>query len=88
MARWCISPTTKPHAQIKTFEKAVLMSKAKKIFIAVVAIVLALLVAVDIAVSGYLVNYAIGRAGDGGDRNAEEVMMNRGRVFRSSIPTH
>lgn len=36
----------------------------------------ALLVAVDIAVSGYLVNYAIGRAGDGGgDCNVEEVVI-------------
>lgn len=32
-----------------------------------------LLVVVDIAVSGYLVNCAIGRAGDGDDRNAEKV---------------
>lgn len=37
-------------------------SKAKKILIATVAIVV-VLVAVDVAVSGYLVNYAIGRAG-------------------------
>ena len=51
------------------------MSKAKKILIAVVTIMVALLVAVDIAVSGYLVNYAIGRAGNGGDRNVEEVVI-------------
>lgn len=53
--------------------KARKMTKAKKMLIAVVAIVVVLLVAVDIAVSGYLVNYAIGRAGDGGDRSVEEV---------------
>lgn len=51
------------------------MSKAKRILIAAVAIVVALLVAADIAISSYLVNYAIGRAGDGGDRNVEEVVI-------------
>lgn len=60
-------------AMAETAEKK--MSKAKKILIAVVAIVVALLVVVDIAVSSYLVNYAIGRAGDGGDRNVEEVVI-------------
>lgn len=33
-----------------------------------------LLVVVDIAVSGYLVNYAIGRAGDGGDRSVKGIV--------------
>lgn len=51
------------------------MSKAKRILIAAVAIVVALLVAADIAISSYLVNYAIGRAGDGGDRNVEKVII-------------
>lgn len=51
------------------------MSKAKKILLAVVAILVVLLIAVDIAASSYLVNYAIGRAGDGGDRNVEEVVF-------------
>lgn len=51
------------------------MPKAKRILIAVVAIVVALLAAVNIAVSGYLMNYAIGRAGDGGERNVEEVVI-------------
>lgn len=36
--------------------------------------VVALLVAVDIAVSGYLANCTIRRAGDGGCRNVEEVV--------------
>lgn len=51
------------------------MSRAKKILIAVVAIVVALLIVVDVAASAYLVNYAIGRAGDGGDRDMEEVVF-------------
>ena len=51
------------------------MSKTKKILIATVATVVALMIAVDVAASGYLMNYAIGRAGDGGDRNVEEIVI-------------
>ncbi len=51
------------------------MSRAKKILIAVIAAVVVLLVAAVAFASSYLVNYAIGRAGDGGDRNVEEVVI-------------
>ena len=51
------------------------MSKAKKILIAVIAAIVVLLVAAVAFASSYLVNYAIGRAGDGGDRNVEEVVI-------------
>lgn len=65
------------------------MAKVKKILIAVVVLVAVLLVVVDIAVSGYLVDYAIGCSGDGGDRNAEEIIIEtegRRLVWRCSVP--
>ena len=61
------------------------MSRAKKIAIAVIAAVVALLIVVDVAASSYLVNYAIGRAGDGGDRNVEEVVFVEGEGTEARI---
>lgn len=51
------------------------MAKAKKILIAAIAAVIVLLIAAVAFASSYLVNYAIGRTGDGGDRNVEEVVI-------------
>lgn len=48
------------------------MTKTKKILAAAIAVVVALLVAADVAVSAYLLNYAIGRTGGGSDYEAEE----------------
>lgn len=50
-------------------------SRATKILIGIAVAVIALLAIAVIGVSNYLVDYAIGRAGDGGDRNVEEVVI-------------
>ncbi len=54
--------------------------------IAVIAAVVVSLVAAIAFASSYLLNYAIGRARDGDDRNVEKTMMNMGRVLRSFFP--
>lgn len=60
-------------AMTETAKKRVF--QVKEALIAVVAIVAVLLAAVGVAVGGCLANCAIGRAGDGGDRNVEEVVI-------------
>jgi hypothetical protein len=51
------------------------IAKARKAVAAAVTIVVVMLVAVGIAVISYLANCAIGHVGDGGDLNAEEVVI-------------
>ena len=61
------------------------MSSAKKIVIAAVAVGDVLLAAALVGASSYLVDYAIGRAGDGGDRNVEEVVFIEGEGAEARI---
>lgn len=73
-----MNTTTEPSPSTAAEERGALQAKpskrrfaAKRIAVTVISVLLALLLVVDVAGSSYLLNYAIGRSGDGGNRNVK-----------------